>query len=124
MPTTNYTTQQVYVKEGDDFSEIITIPNTFAGYITAYSNWTCSLMDESVRTQDITGAVITTVVTVYDADNRQVRITADKANTDNTVVEGTNTRDLYGDVRADIDSVSTTLLQTKWNVKRKYRPSS
>jgi hypothetical protein len=125
MPTTKITTQTLYEKEGDDFIEIITLPSaTTTGNISGYSNWDVQLMDDDTLTTDVSAAVTSAAVVVYDNNARQIQLTVNKENTDNIVASGSTQRTLFSDVQADDESGDTqTLVQLQWIVRRKYRPA-
>jgi len=125
MPSTNITTQTRYVKEGDDFYEIVTLPSTITQDVSAYTNWSAYIMDAATITTDVSAAAISAGVIVYDNPARQILVQSDKSGTDNLVAEGKTERKLYSDIQADdINGVTSTLIQLQWVVKRKYKPSS
>lgn len=121
MPANKLSVQIVYVKEGDEWVESVTVPDSFSGDISAYTSWSCQLMDDSVLTADVSSAVASGAVVVLDNEDRTIQITVDDSQTDNLVASGSNTRDLYADVSADISGSPRTVAEMLWTVTRKYK---
>ena len=124
MPTSDFTVKTIYVNEGDDWVEELTVPDTYSGDISGYTNWSCQIMDASVLTADVSSAVTSGSVIVSDNALRTIEITVDKANTDDLVAEGSTERLLYSDIQTDISGNTNTVLKLNWRAQRKRRPTT